>query len=345
MKKLILIITSLVLVIASVSSCGGKYDPIEPTDNDLRVVGRISGYEIYYDELRFAAVNNRQIFAETYSLSPDGGSDWLPYLEEFEQSVYEGLKYNYAVQILLKESGYSLDNESIQSAVSEDVKAIIDQCGGRSEYKKYLSDMVLTDRLLRFNISIAYATNELLLLMNDRGAFDDKVTFDIELLADASPLPSNPLHDEFFKAMSQLMSGDIYIRAESVLIPKSISDSELVAKSVLDKANSGESLSEIQKKHSDSCKYTASVDVFETDVYFEPLKSISENSYTMVQTDDGYRILKRMPYDVNYIQQNCYTIAYAYVESVFRQSVSSYASTLTIELTDFGNTMDLIKIK
>ena len=344
MKRFILIITVLVLAMSSTVSCGGKYEPIDSTENELRVVGYVNGYEIYYDELLFATFNNKILFAEKYSLSANGGDDWTPYLEEFEQSVYDGLKYNYAIQILLTESGYSLDNESIQSAVTEDIRAIIDQCGSRTKYKKYLKDMVLTDRLLRFNISIAYASNELLFLMNDRGAFDDKVDFDIELLADASPLPSNPFHDEFFKAMAKLMSGDVYIQAESVFVPKDVANSENVAKSILDKANAGESLSEIQKKYSDTCQYTALADVFETDIYFESLKDISENSYTMITANDGYRILKRMPYNMNYIQQNCYTIAYAYVESVFKQSVSNYASTLTIELTDFGKSLNLIKI-
>ena len=344
MKRFILIITALVLVASSAVSCGGKYDPIDPTENELRIVGYINEYEIYYDELRFATYNNKALFAEKYSLSADGGDAWKPYCEEFEKSVYDGLKYNYALQILLMESGYSLDNQSIQAAVDEDIKGIIDQCGGRAEYKKYLKDMMLTDRLLRFNISIAYASNELLLLMNDRGAFDDKVDFDIELLADASPLPSNPLHNEFFKAMAELMSGDIYLQAESVFVPKKLSDHEALAKSVLDRANAGESLSDIQKECSEKCEYTALADIFETDIYFEPLKSISENGYTMVKTDDGYRILRRMPYDMNYIQQNCYTIAYAYVEAVFKQSVNNYASTLKIELTDFGKSLNLIEI-
>ncbi len=344
MKRFILIITVLVLVISSAVSCGGKYAPIDSTENELRVVGYVNGYEIYYDELRFATFNNKSLFAKKYSLSTDGGDDWTPYLEDFEQSVYDGLKYNYAIQILLKESGYSLDNESIQSAVSKDIKGIIDQCGSRAEYKKYLKDMALTDRLLRFNVSIAYASNELLFLMNDRGAFDDKVDFDIELLADASPLPSNPFHNEFFKAMSALMSGDIYIQAESVFVPKGLANSESVAKSILDKANDGESMSEIQNNYSDTCQYTALADIFETDIHFESLKKISENSCTMVTTDDGYRILKRMPYNMNYIQQNCYTISYAYVEAVFEQSVRNYATKLTVELTDFGKSLNLIEI-
>ena len=161
MKKYILPIISLLLSIVFLASCADPYAPIESTDEEIRVIGSINGFDICYDELKCAVLNTKKLMTEEYGVDWSNSADAEKYNSELEKRVYEGLLYNYAVQLILKDSGYSLDTQSITDAVQSEMVQLIDECGGKKAYKKYLKENHLTDRVVRLNLAISYALNEL----------------------------------------------------------------------------------------------------------------------------------------------------------------------------------------
>ena len=69
MKKALFLLTTLILLCSILASCG-TYDPIESTEEELRVVGTIKNHNIYYDEFRCSVMNAKTIMAQEY------GIDW-----------------------------------------------------------------------------------------------------------------------------------------------------------------------------------------------------------------------------------------------------------------------------
>ena len=57
--KLLLALLSVALLM-HLTSCSEKYSPIEPTDEDMTVVGQVGGKDVYLDELRFITESNKK---------------------------------------------------------------------------------------------------------------------------------------------------------------------------------------------------------------------------------------------------------------------------------------------
>ena len=135
MKKYILPLISFILALILLSSCG-TYDPIKPTEEDMRVVGSINNINICYDELRSAVMSSKKLMSDEYGVDWSKSEDAQQYRAELEKRVYEGIIYNSAVQLILNDSGYSIDTQSIKDAVQSEMVQLIDQCGGKNKYKK-----------------------------------------------------------------------------------------------------------------------------------------------------------------------------------------------------------------
>jgi len=341
MKGLILSFISFIIAFAFLSSCG-KYDPITPTDEDMRVVGNIKGFQLYYDEVRCSALNSKKLMAQEYGIDWNKTDDAEKYRAELEKRVYEGLVYNYAIQLLLKDNGYTIDNETIQQAVQTEIRQLIDECGSKKEYKKYLEDNYLTDRVVRLNIAISYAINELFFLINDQGVFDEYVDFDIE-----SVNINNKLYyseEDFFEAYLMLLGGDIFVHSEDFFIPNETPDAEEIAKELLTEAQGGRSLKELAKENGFNYEELYHFDGELDPDFFNAIVSVGENELILLNLDSGWYVIKRLPPDEEYVYLNCYDLAYEYLFLKMNEHISEYEKTIEIELTDFGKSLDLTKI-
>lgn len=344
MKKIIFLPTLLLLIVSLLISCG-TYDPIESTEEELRVVGTIKNHNIYYDELRCSVMNAKTLMAQEYNINWDDSDDAEKHRQELESRVFEGLVYNYAVAILLAENGYGLDTPSIQDAVQAEIKQLIDECGSRAKYKKYLSENYLTDRVARFNLSISYALNELLFMLNDTGAFDEYVEFDIECINPANELYYND--EDFFEAYLMLLGSGIMLRAEDIFIPKDTPDGENIVNSIFSQAKQGDTyLSEIAEQYPAAQYETLYLFEGEYDEkFFNAVASIEEEDVTLLSLDSGWYIIHRLAPSGDYVYQNCYNLAYEYLFLKMNEHISEYEKTLTIEFTNFGKSLDITKIK
>ena len=288
-------------------------------------------------------MNAKVLMAKEYGIDWNNADDAQKYRDELESRVYEGLLYNYAVQILLNESGYTLDNEDISALVQKEMEALIDECGSKRQYKIYLAENYLTDRIARFNISISYALNELLFLLNDRGVFSEYVNFDIESIN-----PDNALYfneDDYSEALGLLLGGNIWVRSEHIFISADINDAEALALSLKDKAKDGKSLSELASENA-SFQYQELYQ-FEGELdpeFFGAVCSVEEQDVTVIQLDSGWYVIKRLAPPMEFIFNNCYDIAYQYLFIKMNEHIAEYEKTLTIEFTDFGKSIDLTKM-
>ncbi len=345
MKRILISLTALVLCLCCLCSCG-KYDKIESTEDELRIIGNIRDYEIYYDELRCSVMNAKTLMAQSYGIDWNDPDDAAAYMEELSRRVFSGLKYNYAVQLLFAETGYTIDNSYIQAAVDQRMVELIDECGSRSAYIAYLKENFMTDRLLRFNIAIAYAVNELVYSLCDSGAFDDYgIDFDIEALTSSNPALYYP--EDYQKAISLLLSETMILRSEHIYIPETLENSGNIASDLFARAEGGDDLTELASGLSSSGvvrEELTQVKGERNPDYYNAADKLEKNDLTLLHTEAGWYIIRRLELDIEYVMTYYFDLVYTYLSIITNEHISVYEDTLELVLTDFGKSIDLVQV-
>lgn len=342
--KVFSIIMSLVLCLFSMISCSDQYSKIKPNETDLQIIGNIKDYSICFDELRFAAINAKKMMSQSYGVDWSNENDVSEYRDKLSNSVFSGLKYNYAVQLLFRDSGNSFDDPKIERAVQDRISELIDACGGRKAYIEYLHENCLTDRVLRFNLAVSFAVNELIYILCDNNVFDEYgVDFDIEAISVGSPYFN---YSDFSKAMELLYSGNIVLRTEHIYVPMSLPSADIISDDLYKSVKSGISLSNAAESI-DHIKYETLTQVKgERDPsYYEAAEAINENDIALVCTESGYYIIKRMELDPEYLNNYYFELIYTYVSLKTGEHISAYQDTIDLTLTDFGKSIDLVKLQ
>lgn len=179
--KLLLALLSLALL-TSLTSCSAKYTPIEPTEEDMTVVGQVGGKDVYLDELRFITESNKKALEGKYGEGIFSGEDSERYLEELREAVFANITANYATLQLCDEAYIRLGEQVVIDRVDSTLADIVDELGGMKKYKEYLKENHLTDHFLRFNIEVSLLENELFYVyVDDLGIIesDDDAVFEI----------------------------------------------------------------------------------------------------------------------------------------------------------------------
>lgn len=344
MKHRIILTVSLLLAVGMLfCSCAGKYDKIEPTEEELRVVAKVKGIEVYYDELYFSVMNAKIRMAETYGIDWNDATAAEEHREELYNRVLGGLRFNYAVQLLFDDSGYTIEDTNVSAATQEKIKSLIDECGGRNGYISYLEENHLTDRVLRFNVAISFASNELVYSLTDSGALDEYISFDLSAINSES---DNFNLTDYLAALELLYDGNILLRTEHVFIPNSVSDAKEKAMSIYMSVLGEESLSSLADKDEDIVhEEFYQVEGERNKTYFDAAAALNENAYNYVQTDSGWYVIRRLAPDMSYVSENYFDLIYSYISIKVNEKIEAYADTLELVWTDFGKDLDLTKIQ
>ena len=72
--------------------------------------------------------------------------------------------------------------------------------------------------------------------------------------------------------------------------------------------------------------------------------SLNESSAAL-ETDSGFYVLKRLPKDAEYIENNYQTLKSGYLESTFYTLIEEKRANITLTTTEFYKTLDINTIK
>ncbi len=221
-KRLAVLCLCLALILPCLlCSCGG-YSPIEPTENDLTVVGQVGGRDVYMDELVFVTYTYRNIMTARYGEDIFSGEEREMYLEMLRELVYKNITYNYATVELCEEALIRLGEEAVTARVDEQIKALVEELGGMRKYKKYLKENRMTDRFLRFSTEISLLQSELMYVYVD----------DILVIEDDDEKLYDIIMDEF-------------IRVRHIFLPHTDTESDAKIASAKDRLAAGEDFSSL----------------------------------------------------------------------------------------------------
>lgn len=289
-----------------------------------RAVGMAAEHEILYDELRYMTLSVRDRLEETYGTGIWNDTEIAEaHRAELESEVLSGLARDYAVlaAAAIYLPARSLGDADIQSTVDAAVKEMTEALGSKKEYKKYLSEVYMTDRLMRFSLARAELENVL----------TDALFVGTELESDTAF--SAWLTDGNFVRVKKIESAD---RA----VIEAVRNDLLVGKTP-EEAVTG----------TDASLSTAFYLVrgfvddptLETDAFsLEAVGNIGQ----IRETDNGYRVLVRMENNTeSFLANQASTYRNALRKARADAILSEIEGSVSVVLNDYGKSIDLLKIK
>ena len=166
MRRGITLICVVLLLSLLLCSCS-QYKQIEPSEQDMRVVGDVQGKQVYLDELRFAAYTCYAELVAQYGEDAFKGEDAEKYFGMLCEAVYSSITADYAVLLLCEEALIGLGESAVTESVDQKMQSLVDELGGMGKYKKYLKENHLSDRYLRRSTEISLLQNELMYVYTD----------------------------------------------------------------------------------------------------------------------------------------------------------------------------------
>lgn len=375
--KFVCVVIAAVMVLPfALSSCsviGYKTDELKPTELDNKLVGKIGDYDIYYDEYSFLALEYRKSLEYKYGEGIwDDPETAEKYRDELEALVFEGIKANYVILTLCDEYGYknALDKRDIKKSVDSYIYTMV--CAAYAEkygksdstssdgstetvteatteadtsltssqmkeayeyYEKTLREEGLTDRVMRTFIGVEYAESKL---------------YDIFCEKELIPYSDDDIWE--------IMISDEFICTDHIFL-KCENENDFEKKyakaiEVRDALRSGEAeLADYIRNGTDQDLSRPSTSGY----YF--IKGSMDEAYEdaafgleiggvsdVVRTDSGYYIIKRFEKDRTlmntHISQYSSQISYAKMLEI----VNARRAELSLELSDFGKTLDPVTI-
>ena len=333
-KKITVALTFILLATILFSSCAEDYSAIEPTEEEDRLVAIADGYAVHYDEFRYTVLANRAMLES--SGAPDLSDEEAKenYRTRLYEAVLTGIRHNASVRSLLSGGGHSLD--SLAGTENETMKALIDECGGRQGYIEYLKENNLTDRLVRQNLRIAAAENELMYILNDLSVFDEYFPFDFTRLSTD--------RSTYYKALEFVYTSDIYVKFEYIAYGSEVADREAMADAALLKLEGGADMESLADGKSSTYYAGAYVKGECSGDFFNSVLRAEEDKATVFEANGTLYLLRRLPImqDVN---AGCRDIVMKYVRVLTLEYIDNYAKKIDMNYTDFGKSLDILEIK
>lgn len=312
--------------IAALSSCGRKYRPVPSTDNDLRIVMVIDGFEVPYEQYRYFFLKYKEAY-ENGDPAVWDGPQGASLETEVQNAAISALKGEYAILSLCKKYGIAISDAAIQEYVQQYVAETIDEHGGREKYLKALTGQYLNDSTFRFLLGVDKCEEMLYNL----------------LTADQSIIPSD---DEIVTAY---LNSDNMIRVVHVFIQNDEGDdietNRALASEVLQKARAGENFDNLIRDYSEDFLMTPDgyyitpfemIEAFEKAAYSLSINEVSD----VVETHLGFHVIKRLSKSSSYISKHFGDLKEKYLQSAFYTIVEGKKETLSPVFTEFYQTLN-----
>lgn len=325
-KRVFAFALALVALLFCACSEEEQYCPIASTPEEAREVARVGGHSVFYDELRFVAVNSREGISNMYGVDWSDPSQAAEYADELEESVWSSLVRNYAVFELFEEA-YE-DSSQFDEQITEQIVSIVESCGGMDGYRAYLAENCLTDRLVRFNLTVSFMEFELLSYYTD-------------LLG---------IIDGSEAALADFFFGDDTAHVMHICLDGTDEASAALAAELCDRIENGEDVFELAAEY--SMDFEAIGEGGEYIIRGDYVKEYEEVAFSLyvgeaehVTVGDSTYVICTLEKDMAYFTENYDEVYYGYVYSELDKIIERQCDKMSVEKTELGASLDLVGIK
>lgn len=333
-KRLVCLLLCLVLMGTLLCSCSSSSKPIEPSEQDLMVVAKCEGYDVYYEEMRYVTLSFRDELAARYGkdiwTDPEKTAKYLPILKE---KVETSLKINYAILSLCRDMNINPEEKAIQESVQKMVDQTVDELGGRKKYIAALEEMYMTDHFVRFTLATDMCETEMIYVMMD---------MDLLIKSEKDFLPY-VLDNENFCATYH-----VYVGNDA---GDDIEENRRRAEKMYEMLQNGTPIKELIGSTYNEDVFSSGIPYHfthgEYDVAYEQAAfalEVGEQS-EIVECEDGFYIIERQPLDEKYIMANLTELLQRYQYAQAELLIEEQRAQLVIEWTEYGASIDLLAMQ
>ena len=315
-------IRSFTAVIAAIllllTSCGGKYNFPESTEEDLAPVLYIGGEDVPMELYRYFFMN--------FKLGVDGGDNayWQTHdadsaFADIDDDTRASILRMYAVMSLCGDYGIDTDSDEIKKAVDKSVEDYIEnEMGGRDEYLAGLSEAYMNHSVFRFVMTEFECESRLYDALVDAGKIN----------TDSAAVAAAITDGEFCCAKQVFISNDA---------GDDIEENRKKAEDILLQAHLGVDFDELVARYGEDPEMI----VNPTGRYFahgELIEEFEDAAFALevgemscvVESPLGFHIILRCPIDPAYVAANISDLGEAYLTSKFWQIVNERSASLTV---------------
>ncbi len=335
-KRILAFLLCAVLFLPTLSACGNK--------QERKVIGTCAGVDVLYEELRYLTLTYKDIFEDTYGEGIwDDPTTAELYRAELEETVFRLLLNNYAAIKACQhymgedETKKAMKDDDIQAAVDSQINEVITSYGGKSEFKKGLEENHLTEHFWRFTLTVAQLENELFYVMTE----------DLGLI-----------ENDTKRFYEWLQSGNcVYV--QHIFVENDKGEDPVAnrkkAEDIRDALRAGDALSLIDQYTKDSSVdddlYNIDPYYIVRDVYAKPVEdaafslsgvgSVSD----VIEVETGFYVLVQMNADEQILLSKTPGLLSSYQWAKLEAIIETFKEDLTLELNDYGKSIDLLQIR
>lgn len=300
------------LVFAAIFCVGGCASSAKP-EEDTRTVASANGkYEISYDLYLYFYRN--YLAALTDADFEDGKAEESE--ARLREQCFTALQNVYGTVLACEENGVTLDDSTVVESAELKITEAIESLGGKSDFYTALKRNYMTESVYRFMMLLEAAEDKLYNELLLHGIIDNS--------------------DETVMAA---IKGKDFVRIVQVLIANNNGFSEEknkeTAEKVLQLAKEGSDFDKLISNYSNDYSMTQDGYYF-TRNYM--LKEIEDAAFALevgeiseiIETKNGYHILKRLPKEDSYMTKNYTTLKAQYESCQFYSLIDAASAKITI---------------
>ena len=341
---------ALLMLIAVLCGCGNKIEPVESTEQEMRVIGKCDEYDIYYEELRFVTNTYKAQLEQKYGKGIwDDERTAEQYRGELEQLVLENLKANYAILTGCKNLMVTTTGKDVDDYVQEQIENLVNQSeaqggfgGDFDAYLAWLKENGLTDHYLRFVYRASYLESAMYYALVDGGIFEYG-------------------EHNFSEYLDYVLEGVDYARTIHVYIPIEDSGKKQsyydTAKAIADELAACD---DDDERYSLMCSHIGSavnkdLTITENGYYFTYNEMGEEyeaaafalgeyETSGVVEYGGGYYVIMRMPIEELYVLMYGEQLLQYYQSAKMGEYQDGIKENMTVELNEYGKSLDFVNL-
>ncbi len=315
----------IVTAFSSLASCS----TLSSTADEKKIVMTVGDYEVPYELYFYITMNLKKDL-------PDASD------EEIQKEAFEMLSEMYAVFSLAEDFGIDSEDKYIASIVDDAVLLAIEECGGKKEYKKALSETYMNDSVFRFLKKHSQTADELLSAIIESGKYPTKENALKKLFAS----------DEFICVKQILVMSENSIASSDdtlYLTGEKHTDEEArsIANEARDKALAGEDFDALVNKYGESLYMFNNTDGYyvcrgmwdkanEDAVFALDIGEISE----VIESPSGYSVFVRCDKSEKYIDSHVDDLANDYYKAQYNNLLNERIKEMTVKTNEAFDTIN-----
>lgn len=330
-KKIILVTCVTVAAVIAATLIGlliwqvARVKPIKRTDEQARVVGKVGDYDVYYDEFSYLVSIHRADLEYKYGVVDwDGNSDFANKCKEYVmEDVLEDIEKNYIVLTLCEQNGIDTDSREINREVNAQIKKVIKESfgGKKAAYKEWLADNNLSDAYYRLVWKVNLLEEDLLYKLAEDGSYIEYSTRNMPDFVEYAKenddfmCTTHVYYPKWYKEYKRDDNGDVVSYLANVS-EKTSSLAQETAKALSEYSGDRIRYAAMNSYIGSCAYYVEDITMANTDaVYFtyglmgdeyeSAVAALGEyDASGVVETEDGYFVIMRLPKDESYIDKH-----------------------------------------